>query len=341
MPIDTQTLLKKSIAKAIQSPGNVVAGAISLAASAVLWNPLPLILWGLGATGWVTLAATGNRYIRQIEEEQQRQAQAKAEADREVLRQKVEASLAESPIPSWMRAGLLPDYMSVYRRLVEIRGRVSKVLGDRNDLDDVTKAGTFNQLGYMLTAYLNFVRERLAYLQILATMRPGTDTPPLPPATVAAGAGAPPTIPIDRRRGIQIQIQPARPVAPPVVLTPPPLPSVESRLAEVDEKVKQLQDLAQAEPATARTREFHIGILQKQRDLLLECQKRDQCVVAQLGAFSDVFEVILGRVSASQFSATEVASYMGTVVEQVVETERFVDSLRPAMDALLGGLPPV
>jgi hypothetical protein len=62
-------------------------------------------------------------------------------------------------------------------------------------------------------------------------------------------------------------------------------------------------------------------------------------VVAQLGAFSDVFEVILGRVSASQFSATEVASYMGTVVEQVVETEKFVDSLRPAMDALLGGLP--
>ncbi|HEV2847096.1 MAG TPA: hypothetical protein VG477_19725, partial [Thermoanaerobaculia bacterium] len=71
-------------------------------------------------------------------------------------------------------------------------------------------------------------------------------------------------------------------------------------------------------------------------ELLLECQKRDQLVVAQLGAFSDVFEVILGRVSASQFSATEVSSYMSSVVEQVVETERFVDSLRPAMDELLG-----
>ena len=30
MPIDTQTLLKKSIAKGIQSPGNVVAGAIQV-----------------------------------------------------------------------------------------------------------------------------------------------------------------------------------------------------------------------------------------------------------------------------------------------------------------------
>ena len=77
---------------------------------------------------------------------------------------------------------------------------------------------------------------------------------------------------------------------------------------------------------------------EKQRELLLECQKRDQCVVAQLGAFSDVFEVILGRVSASQFSATEVASYMGTVVDQIVETERFLDTLRPAMNELMGGV---
>lgn len=333
MPIDTRTLLKKSIAKAIQSPGNLVTGAVSLAASAVLWNPLPLILWGLGATGWVTLAATGNRYIRQIEDEERREADLKAEKDREILRQKVEASLGESPIVNWMRAGLLPDYMAVYRRLAEIRGRVAKVLGDRDDLDAMTKAGIFQQLGYMLTAYLNFVRERVAYLQILATIRPGADTPPLLAAPAAAPIPAP-----DRRRGIQIQIQPqpARPLPPAAA----PLPSVEKRLAEVDEKVKQLQELAKTEPATARTREFHISILQKQRDLLLECQKRDQCVVAQLGAFSDVFEVILGRVSASQFSATEVASYMGTVVEQIVETERFVDSLRPAMDQLMGGLTP-
>ncbi len=126
----------------------------------------------------------------------------------------------------------------------------------------------------------------------------------------------------------------------PVLQPPPALPTVEKRLAEVDAKCQALKALAEKEPATARTRQWHIGILEKQRDLLLECQKRDQMVVAQLGAFTDVFEVILGRVSASQFSATEVASYMGAVVEQVVETERFVDSLRPAMDQLVGGMSP-
>ena len=118
------------------------------------------------------------------------------------------------------------------------------------------------------------------------------------------------------------------------------LPSVERRLSEVDAKIQQLKELAQKAPATARTRQWHISILQKQRELLLECQKRDQMVDAQLGAFADVFEVILGRVSASQFSVTEVASYMGTVVDQIVETERFVDSLRPAMDQLMGGVNP-
>jgi hypothetical protein len=324
MPLDKTTFLKKSIAKAIQSPGNLVAGAVSLAASAVLWNPLPLILWGLGATGWVSMAATGDRYLRQIEEEERREQEATAEKDREVLLQRVDAMLAENPIAGWIRAALLPDYLSVYRRLLEIRSRVAKVLADRADLDASTRSGILQQLGYMLTAYLNFVRERIVYLQIVANIRPAADTP---------REAQPPSPPPERRRG-DSRLQPVRPFTPAVA----PLPSVEKRLAEVQAKVQQLQELAKEEPATARTRQWHISILEKQRDLLLECQKRDQCVVAQLGAFSDVFEVILGRVSASQFSATEVASYMGTVVDQIVETERFLDSLKPAMDELLGGL---
>ncbi|HKI01791.1 MAG TPA: hypothetical protein VKK31_07430 [Thermoanaerobaculia bacterium] len=324
MPLDKSTLLKKSIAKAIQSPGNLVTGAVSLAASAVLWNPLPLILWGLGATGWVSLAATGDRYIKQIEEEERRQRELKAEQGRDALRQRVEVMLAENPVSGWTRAGLLPDYIGVYRRLAEIRGRVTKVLLDRNDLDAVTKSGILEQLGYMLTAYLNFVRERIAYLQIVANIRPGADS--------GAQEEPPPPPPLGRRDPRLQAVRPQPRAA--------PLPSVERRLAEVDGKIQALKELADREPATARTRQWHITILEKQRDLLLECQKRDQLVVAQLGAFSDVFEVILGRVSASQFSATEVASYMGSVVEQIVETERFVDSLRPAMDGLIGGMDP-
>ncbi|HET6346064.1 MAG TPA: hypothetical protein VFH51_14100, partial [Myxococcota bacterium] len=249
MPIDKKVLLKKSIAKAIQSPGNLVTGAVSLAASAVLWNPLPLILWGLGATGWVSLAATGDRYLKQIEDEERRQAERKAEQDREVLRQRVEVLLAENPTANWVRSGKLPDYLAVFRRLAEIRGRVTKVLSDRTDLDTATKAGILQQLGYMLTAYLSFVRERVAYLQILANIRPGADA-------VEIQAAPPPPPPQQNRRDQQ-RLQAVRSLPP-----APPLPSVDRRLAEVDKKIEQLQELAKKEPATARTRQWHINILE-------------------------------------------------------------------------------
>ena len=324
--MDPKPLWKKTLAKAFKAPPNLVTGAVSLATSAALWNPLPLILWGLGSSGWLMFATSSQRFAKQLLDEERQAREAQAERDREVLRQRVEAMLAENPTASWTRSGLVPDYLGVYRRLLEIRARVAKVLADRGDLDAGLRAGILQQLGYMLTAYLNFVRERIVYLQIIATIRPAADLPSGVP---------PPPPPPEKRRDFRSPL--ARTSTPPAA----PLPSVERRLAEVDDKVEQLKDLAEKEPATARTRQWHIGILEKQRDLLLECQKRDQMVVAQLGAFTDVFEVILGRVSASQFSATEVASYMGAVVEQVVETERFVDSLRPAMDQLVGGMSPV
>ena len=56
--------------------------------------------------------------------------------------------------------------------------------------------------------------------------------------------------------------------------------------------------------------------------------------------FSDAFDVIHGRLSASQFNATEVATYMSQLVEQITETERFVDTLRPSIDGLMVGMNP-
>jgi len=318
--LDPRFLWKKGAAKAAQEPVSLISGAVSLAASAMLWNPLPLILWGLGASGWVLFASTSQKYLKKILDEDKLAQAMQGERNREALRLKVETQLVENPVAAWVRNGSLPDYMAVYRRLLEIRDRVARVLSDRAEVEAATGAGILDQLGYMLTAYLHFVRERLAYLQIVANIRPksGTEPPPLPPP--------PPVDRFSKRKETR-----------PTFASAQPLPTVERRLEEVEDKVRQLQELARKEPATARTRQWHIGILEKQRELLLECQKRDQCVVAQLGAFSDVFEVILGRVSASQFSANEIASYMGSVVEQIEETERFVDSLRPAMDELLAG----
>jgi hypothetical protein len=269
--------------------------------------------------------------------------------ERAALLQRVQAQLAEPPVTLWVRRGLLPDYLQVFQRLSDIRDRVGRVMAERAELDDGSRQALLQQLDYMLGTYLQFVRERIGYLQILASVRPGgtVDAAP-PPAQPPVRSATPPLPPLPvaptpnryqraaNARGAASPASPAaRPADDPLAATPV---SVEQRLAEIDDKIRLLQDLAQKEPATAKTREWHIGILQKQRDLLLDCQKRDQCVVAQLGAFSDAFEVILGRVSASQFSATEIASYMSGVVEQIEETERFVAALRPAMDQLMGGV---
>jgi hypothetical protein len=312
---------------------------VALATSAALWNPLPLILWGLGSAGWVSFASTAERYHKLIMVEERQSAEAKGAADRAALLQKVQALLTEAPVSFWVGRRLLPDYVTVFRRLADIRDKVGKVLGDRTEMDESTKNGILQQLDYMLGTYLQFVRERIGYLQILANVRPGgPDVAPetMPPA-LQQQPQAPPPLPVAPmpnryQRAGRVQLR--------AVDDPPAaqLPNVDQRLAEIDDKVKRLQALATQEPATAKTREWHVGILEKQRELLLDCQKRDQCVVAQLGAFADVFEVILGRVSAAQFSATEIASYMGNVVEQIEDTERFVASLRPAVDQLMGGM---
>lgn len=334
--MDAETLWKKSLKKAILSPGNVVTGAVGLAASAILWNPLPLILWGLGSSGWSLLASTGEGFRKKVLEEERQAQEAKVAADREALRLKVENALVEQPVSGWVYRGLIPDYLQAYRRLVEVRDRIARLLRDRAADDPMAESGILPQLDYMLGAYLQFVRERVLYLHILASIRPlGPGTDAAPPPAPAPQTSGPPAGYSTKRWDKLARVKTGGPPPPPEPA--PAVPTVEQRLAEVDDKIQRLKVLAEQEPATARTREWHIGILQKQRDLLLECQKRDQCVVAQLGAFSDVFEVILGRVSASQFSATEVASYMGSVVEQIEETERFLESLRPAMDQLAVG----
>lgn len=342
--MDAKTLWKKSLKKAVTSPGNMISGAVCVAASAALWNPLPLILWGLGATGWTVLASTDKSVHKQILEEERREEEAKIEAEREVLRQKIEAQLLEPPIVHWIRRGALPDYMQAYRRLVELRDRVARVLRERGE----DSGGILQQLNYMLTAYLSFVRERVIYLQILANVRPAApgmdDSGVSFPAGAAGAAGAGKTTPPpagfaqNRWERVTKPRQQQKPQADDAAPAGPP--SVDSRLEEIDRKIERLRELAKKEPATARTREWHISILDKQRELLVECQKRDQTCVAQLGAFLDVFEVILGRVTASQFSATEIAGYMSSVVEQIEETERFVESLQPAMNELMGGMDP-
>ncbi|HEX4954277.1 MAG TPA: hypothetical protein VF017_12875 [Thermoanaerobaculia bacterium] len=319
MAIEAKDQWKRKVGRALKRPANLISGSLAVAASAALWNPLPLILWGLGA-GAYALFGSGEGLERAAREEERKQAIARAVAERKALREALDTSLSMPPIIDWIRSREMPDYREIYRRLEASREKVSRVLAARKD-EALGGLEILDQLDYLLGAYLSFVRERIVYLGILSHFGVDETPPPPPPVPTRVKTG-----------GRGLSVVPSRPAS--------RLPTIEGRLEEIAEKIALLRQKAQEEPATARTREWHMGILEKQRELLVECQKRDQYVEAQLAAFPDVFDVIVGRVGASQFSATEMASYMGAVVEQVEESERFVASLKPAMDELVGGLDP-
>lgn len=309
--MNKRKLLRRSVFRAASASGNLISGALSLAASATLWNPLPLILWGLGSTGWVVFASTSEKYRKLAVDEERSTLQATTQQNHDRLRETVESALALQPLRGWSRSGQLPDYMSQYRKLLALRGRVARILYERREIESLGEIDIEHQLSYLLSAYLEFVRARVAYLQILANLRFADEAP----AERAARAEKAEVV--------------------------PPFPRLEDRLAEIDRKIQDLTVLARKEPVAAETRTWHVGILQKQRELLTEFGKRDQLVSAQLSAFPDVFDMIFTRVSASEFKANEIVGYMGQIVEQVEETERFVEAIRPAMDAMLGKIDPI
>lgn len=344
--MDATALWRRIALKAALSPVSLTAGLAAAAAAVWLGSPWPLAAWAVFAVAWVLLGSRSARYRDAALADLRKESESREAGERAALAQRVEAQLQEPPLRGWVQAGMLPDYLRIYRRLVEIRERVVRVARERAEVEALTREEMIGQLDGMLTSYLHFVRERVNYLQILNNIRSEGDADGVSPTAPAAapspstsGTGSPPPAGFEGGRWVAVGKVPPksgapRPVAP--VSEAPGLPSFERRLAEVEGKIARLRELAEQEPVTASTREWHIGILEKQRDLLRECRERDQRVVAQLGVFTDVFEIILGRVSAAQFSPTEIVGTMAPVVEQIEETERFIATLRPAMDELMG-----
>jgi hypothetical protein len=386
MNLDPRTVFKKAAGRAAAATGNVASGAGALAVSAALWNPLPIVLWGLGSAAWVLYAATSPKYTRRVLDEERRAAELQAEQERQALVVKIEAVLARRPFDAWVRAGVLPDYLKGFARLVAVRDRVAELVAERHD-DFLAALGIQKQLSYLLGAYLQFVQGRLTVLQVLADFRPCTDSDaaaeaadapqargrggqPSPPGTAmprenAAAAwrsghghrhqradGSPRTL-FAQAAGHPALAE-AAPGASPAELAraaphteagraacPVDLPHVAALVADLDLRIAALRELCTREPATLKTREWHIDVLQGQQELLRDCAGRDQQLVAQLTAIPDAFDVIAGRISAAQFDAAGLAAYTGGVVEQIEETEKLLrdssDTARPAVNAA-GGL---
>src|SRR5207245_1757370 len=129
--------------------------------------------------------------------------------------------------------------------------------------------GIQRQLNYMLGAFLQFVKARVSFLQILAAVnqeKSAPEPPPPPPVEFRSARRAKSSMPVP---------------PPPAPVITAALPDAEAILREVDARIEHLKELAKKEPASAKAREWHVGILQKQKDLIQECGRRDQAVAAQ------------------------------------------------------------
>jgi hypothetical protein len=323
MSLDPKTVFKKAAVRAAGATGNIASGAGALVASVALWNPLPLVLWGLGSAGWVLFASTSPKYTRRILDDERRAGELAADQERQALVTKIQAALAYQPFAAWRQAGLLPDYLKTYSHLETVRGRVVELLVECHD-EFLAGLGIQKQLTYLLGAYLQFVQARLTVLRLLADFRACTDADLelRPPATVFDQVrGKAPTVGVVR--------QAAHGHVAPADVCPVELPDVAALLADLDGRIAEVRELAAREPATAKTREWHIGLLQKRQELLRDCASRDQQLVAQLTAVPDAFDVIAGRISATQFDPTELAAYTGGVVEQIEESEKLLRDMGP------------
>src|SRR5262245_13464840 len=89
--------------RALVAPGNLTAGAGALALSAIAWNPLPLVLYGLGQPVWLYNAAVSKRYAEAIRGDREREVL-------EVHEAQLRALAIETPCGRWMSGGQLPDY---------------------------------------------------------------------------------------------------------------------------------------------------------------------------------------------------------------------------------------
>ena len=117
------------------------------------------------------------------------------------------------------------------------------------------------------------------------------------------------------------------------VQTTPRAPGVEGRLAEADKEIARLRALADQEPAAAEIRRSHLEVLERRKVQLQTCAARDARLAAQMEALVDVFRFLLERVSGADVDSAGITEYLGGVLTQVQEAQRWAEVAPLATEA--------
>lgn len=303
----------RHLRRALVAPGNLLAGSGALALSAITWNPLPLILYGLGEPVWLYNAATKRRYVRDLAAEDRAGAT-------HALEQQLAALVAETPCGGWILAGKLPDYPHTYARLVELRGQIAQLVAVRDSAAKPLEEDIVARLDAMLRAYLTLARERLLFHCALAKVYPQLDLPAAPPATLggrlahALGGGAP------RKR--------------PRVIGDVRFISLEQAMAEVRGKADGFRAELRQRPEHEEVYRPIIETLDKRVDELAARGRNDRDMAAQLRVFPDQFELISSKLATAPALAGEIVGEMKLLLEQTDDTVKFAEDMRTGLAAL-------
>ena len=307
--------------RALTSPGNLIAGAGAVLASAVTWNPLPLILYGLGEPVWLYTATTSARYTRQLRDERKQAAATESRRALAWREHQLAVLLHTTPCGGWIRRGQLPDYAAGYARLVLVRDQAAQIVERRHDAANALEQDIVARLDDMLRAYLMMAKERLLFHCALARVYPQLPEPP--PAE-------PPPALIDRIKRALIAPVAAEPAPPAAWRDDTRFVSLDDARDELRAKLAGFARQTADNPSHDEVYRPMIEALDRRAGELELRGKNDLAMAAQLAVFPDQFEVILHKLATTQADVSEVVGDMKLLLEQTDDTVRFAEDTRTA-----------
>lgn len=284
----------------LAAPANLLAGACAVLLAALTWNPLPLVLFGLGQPLWLY---HGSRAPRQLPDG--RTTLAWRERQLQFL-------LLATPCSAWIRRGHLPDYPAVYARLVAMRDQAAGVVAARHDAIASLEQDIVARMDDMLRAYLMMTRERLLFHCALAKVYPLL--PELAPAQ-------PPTL--LSRLGLTATPEPAPVLA---WTADTPFASLADARGALEAKLAHFR-------ASSGHAEVYQPVIDALTARLADLDGRaahDATMAAQLSVFPDQFELILAKLASTHADVDEVITDMKLLLEQTDDTVRFAEDARVA-----------
>jgi hypothetical protein len=316
------------VKRAAKSPLNLLLGAGAAALSAITWNPLPLILYGLYQPVGLYRTVNSPRFHKAIRNEQR---EAEVEAKRrqaEWLHAQLQALMVQTPVGGWVRQRHLPDYLETFGRLMAIREDTHKLVAARSSAARPLEDDIIERMDDMLRAYLMMAKERMLFHCALAKVYPQMPDDP-PPAEEAPGLGT------KIKRVFWSSGETSR-------QEPGPWTG-DRRFVDVEEAIEDLRrKIAKVEADIERDpehEEIYRPTIAMHEKRIAELGKRaanDRKMAAQLQGFPDQFDYILGSMAGTDANDTEVASSMQLLIEQTEETVTTAREMREIQRLAIG-----